>query len=218
MDVLTDDHEREEAVKKWWHNNWKPIIGGIVIALAALVGFKQYQAYELKQSQAQALTVYQLQNNLATNTANAQTEALAFIENNNNLYGALVAIDLAKIQITTKEFDKALANLDFAAKNGGDLVAPLSHIVKARIQASLGDFNLAIDTLKAINSQAYAIEINELLGDIYMQNNQKDEAHDAYKKAYELSKEKGLIINPLLQIKYNNVLKSGEEPLYLIGQ
>lgn len=218
MDVLTDDHEREEKVKKWWHDNWKPIIGGIVIALAALVGFKQYQAYELKQSQQKALMVYQIQNNLASNSENAQTEAMAFLKDNNNLYGALVAIDLAKSQIDNKEFDKALVNLDFAAKNGGDLVAPLSQMVKARIQASLGDYNLAIDTLKAIKSQTYTIEISELLGDIYMQNNQKEAAHDAYKKAYELSKEKGLVINPLLQIKYNNVLTSGDEPLYLIGQ
>ena len=22
MDVLTDDHEREEVVRKWWHENW----------------------------------------------------------------------------------------------------------------------------------------------------------------------------------------------------
>ena len=43
MDVLTDDHEREEVVKKWWHEDWKPIALGVVIALGGLIGFRQYQ-------------------------------------------------------------------------------------------------------------------------------------------------------------------------------
>ena len=64
MDVLTDDHEREEVVKKWWHEYWKPIALGVVIALGGLVGFRQYQAYELNKSQEQALAVYQLQEQL----------------------------------------------------------------------------------------------------------------------------------------------------------
>ena len=29
MDVLTDDHEREQVVRKWWSEYWKPIaLGG----------------------------------------------------------------------------------------------------------------------------------------------------------------------------------------------
>ena len=45
MDILTDEHEREEAVRKWWHEHWKPIALGVAIALLGLVAVRQYRCY-----------------------------------------------------------------------------------------------------------------------------------------------------------------------------
>ena len=100
MDVLTDDHEREEVVKKWWHEYWKPIALGVVIALGGLVGFRQYQAYELNKSQEQALAVYQLQEQLNEKGLDVLADAQKFIAENDNVYGALVALDVATLPVS----------------------------------------------------------------------------------------------------------------------
>lgn len=218
MDVLTDDHEREEVVKKWWHENWKPIAAGIVIALAGLIGFKQYQAYQLESSQEKAYEVYNLKNALLLKQDKAIENATAFINENDDLYGSLVALDLANIQIADNKLDEALKNIDFAAKNGGSLVSAIANLMEARINAKLSKFDEAIAILNTINSDAYAIEVNELKGDIYMQMGNRDLAHDAYKVAVDLCKQKDLAISPILQIKFNNVIKSGENPVLLVGQ
>lgn len=51
-----------------------------------------------------------------------------------------------------------------------------------------------------------------------MQMGNRDLAHDAYKVAVDLCKQKDLAISPILQIKFNNVIKSGENPVLLVGQ
>ena len=124
MDVLTDDHEREEVVKKWWHEYWKPIALGVVIALGGLIGFRQYQAYELGKSQEQALAVYQLQEKLNAQGLDAISDAQKFIAENDNVYGALVALDVATLQMTEDKFTDAAATLEKAASPIGTCTPP----------------------------------------------------------------------------------------------
>ncbi|SPT69427.1 Uncharacterized protein conserved in bacteria [Anaerobiospirillum thomasii] len=219
MDVLTDDHEREEAVKKWWKEYWKPIVLGIVIALGGLLGFRQYQAYELEKSQEAAYGVYQLQNQLNKDGKASLDKATAFMNEHKDIYGALLSVDVAMVHINAKEYDKAAEALNFARDNGGDLVSPLVTLMQAKLFAQTQKYDEALKALSTIKNKAYAIEKEEVSGDIYMLMGDKDKAHDAYKKALDLSVERKVAIAPLLQMKFDNIIKHGDTPAYkLIGQ
>ena len=61
MDVLTDDHEREQVVRKWWHENWLSLTVGFVIAIALMIGYKQYQVYKNDKATANAYEMSQIQ-------------------------------------------------------------------------------------------------------------------------------------------------------------
>ena len=89
MDVLTDDHEREQVVRKWWSEYWKSIALGVVIALGGLLGYRQYQSYQLEEAQTQAYALYQLQAKLAMNSSTAVADAEGFIKEHADIYGAL---------------------------------------------------------------------------------------------------------------------------------
>ena len=54
MDVLTDDHEREQVVRKWWSENWLSLTVGVAIALSAMVGYKYYNSYQTEKAQTYA--------------------------------------------------------------------------------------------------------------------------------------------------------------------
>ena len=216
MDVLTDDHERAAVVKKWWSDNWKPIALGVVIALGGLIGFRQYQSYQLEESQAKALTVYQLQNKLNVNGADAIAEANEFIQANDDIYGALVALDVATIEMSDNNFESAAATLEKAEARGGDLLKPAVTLSLARLQAQNQEYSKAIATANAVTSEAYAVEKAQILGDIYLVSGDKQKAHDAYKQAIEISKSKNLPINGLLQMKFDNLIAAGETPAYQI--
>lgn len=216
MDILTDEHEREEAVRKWWHEHWKPIALGIAIALAGLVGVRQYQAYQLSEDQKTAYEVYQLQKQINTQGVNAATEAQAFLDQHKDAFGAILALDMANAQIRARNFEEAEKFAAFASENGGDLIAPQASIIKARLLTQSGKTDEALKTLDAIKSEAYKAEIAETRGDVYMTINDRENARTAYLAAIEANKAAKIQISPMLQLKFDNVIAEGDTPAYKV--
>ena len=214
MDVLTDEHEREEVVRKWWHEHWKPIALGVVIALAGLVGVRQYQAYQLEENQKTALAVYQLQSQLEKKGAAVYTETEQFINEHHDIYGSILALDMAISYLNGQQYAQAAQKIEFAMKNGGDLIAPQASLVMARLQGQQGNYNEAMRTLAQINSTAYKAEIAEVRGDLLMAQDDREGAHQAYQDAISARQEASLQISPILQMKFDNVIKSGDTPAY----
>ena len=214
MDILTDEHEREEAVRKWWHEHWKPIALGIAIALLGLVAVRQYQAYELEQKQATALEVYQLQNQMASRGAAIFPEAQKFLDEHDDIYGAILALDMANVVLKANNYSEAERYITFAQQNGGELIAPQTAIVKARLQAQNAQYDAALQTLDGIKSDSYKAEILEVRGDIFMARNQTEAAHDAYKQAIDILYAAKLQISPMLQMKFDNVIEAGDTPAF----
>ena len=110
MDVLTDDHEREEVVRKWWHENWLSLTVGVVIAIGAMVGYRQYQSYQNDTSAKYAYEMSTLQTKLVLNPTNTTADAQKFIKEHEDIYGSLLALDLSSIEAKQGNYDKALEN------------------------------------------------------------------------------------------------------------
>ncbi len=216
MDILTDEHEREEAVRKWWHEHWKPIALGIAIALLGLVAVRQYQAWDLSQKQEAAFEAYQIQKQLATSGVAAIGDAQKFLDENKDIYGSIVALDMANALLRANNYTEAQKYVDFAIQNGGDLLQPQATLVLARLQAQSGSYDQALKTLDQVDASSYAAEVAEAKGDIYMAQGKSDEAHDAYLQAIKVNQDAKLTINPLLQMKFDNVIKAGDTPAYKI--
>ena len=64
MDVLTDDHEREQVVRNWWHENWLSLTVGVVIAIGGMVGYRYYQDHKTTQAQEYAYQMSAIQTKL----------------------------------------------------------------------------------------------------------------------------------------------------------
>ena len=216
MDVLTDDHEREEAVRKWWHEYWKPIALGVAIALLGLLGVRQYQSYMLGVHQEQAMEVYKLRQDLSRHGQSAVESANAFIRENEDIFGALLSLDVAMVEMAAGHYDKAAAAVEFARVNGGELIAPTATLAKARLQAQQGDTAAAVTTLQGLTDDAYAVEVSETLGDVYLAAGDKAKAREAYREAVKRATERELPVSPLLQMKADSVTVAGDEGVYKI--
>lgn len=217
MDVLTDDHEREEAVRKWWHEYWKPIALGVTIALAGLLGYRQYQAYVLEQNQAQALEVYKLQTTLQKQGVAALPAAKAFTAENDNVFGAVLSLDMAVAQIEARDYAGAAESVEFARKNGGELIAPSAALTQARLLAESGKPDEAIKVLDTLKNGAYSGEAWERQGDIEISRDNRSAAREAYMAAIKDYQDKKLDVPALLKIKFDNVIAAGDKPAFEIA-
>ena len=54
MSDYLSDEERSEQLKKWWDENWKSLVGGVLLAIVAVVGWNQYQSYTFERSESAA--------------------------------------------------------------------------------------------------------------------------------------------------------------------
>ncbi len=218
MDVLTDDHEREQVVRKWWSENWKSITLGLVIAIGGMVGYRQYLNYQTKTATEYAYELNRLQTTLASSKNPEASEITAFLKAHEDLYGSLLSLNLASMNATLGNYDKALVNVEFASKNGGDLVAPNAMLAKAHILTQMKKYEEATKTVSAVDPKAYAVEKNELLGDIYYAQGLNDKAYDSYKLALSACEQNKIAISPILQMKADSLIKSGDTPAYKRSQ
>ncbi len=58
MDVYKTEEEQVEAIKKWWQENGKSIIAGVVIGITAIFGWRAYDNHTAVQAEA-ASTLYE---------------------------------------------------------------------------------------------------------------------------------------------------------------
>ena len=52
MSTYQTEEEQVEAIKKWWKENGKSVIGGIVLGFAIIGGWKGWQGYQQNQGEA----------------------------------------------------------------------------------------------------------------------------------------------------------------------
>src|SRR5512139_1465193 len=49
IEDLTDD-EREEALMKWWRDNWTSLLAGIALGIALLIGWQYWQKHQMERA------------------------------------------------------------------------------------------------------------------------------------------------------------------------
>ena len=60
LDVYSTEEEQVEAIKKWWNENGKSIIAGIIIGITAIFGWRGYENHTAMQAKAASMLYEQL--------------------------------------------------------------------------------------------------------------------------------------------------------------
>ena len=94
------------------------------------------------------------------------------------------------------------------------LVAPNATLVKAHILTQSQKYDEAVVLLEGLTQDAYAVEKQELLGDIYLLQGKKDLASKAYQEAISICEQKNIAITSVLQIKADSLIAEGQTPAF----
>ncbi|MEJ2575316.1 MAG: tetratricopeptide repeat protein [Gammaproteobacteria bacterium] len=186
MAEYMNDDDQVEALKRWWKENGKSIIGGVVLGLVLVGGWQGWQRYTT--GQAERASAYFTQFSQAVRggdlaAARQQGERLIG-EFGDATYGVLAALDLARLTYEAGEPAAARARLEWAMAQAGDpALEQLARLRLARLLLDEGKLDGAERLVGEPSSGAFSGEYAALRGDIASARGNAAAARRAYEEA-----------------------------------
>jgi predicted negative regulator of RcsB-dependent stress response len=180
------DEEQLEALKRWWHENGRSVMAGVIIGVGALLGWRGWVAYH--ENQAEAASIYYA----ALRAAVTREDAKAIEKNAEILkdsfastpYALLAALALAKLEAQAGDLKGSEAQLGWAIDHSSqDVVRTLAKIRLARLLTAQGRYDEALATVTGDFPAAYTSLVEEIRGDALVGKGQIEKARAAYDRA-----------------------------------
>ena len=214
MSQFETDDQQLAAIKNWWKENGTSLLVGLLVGVSALFGWRYYiEQNNIRSEQASDLYMQVVQS-VKLNTVNDKT-----IDINNALindysgtpYAALSSLALAKTEYERGNVDLAVSQLELAVKYATDEVT--REVANLRLTSVLIEqkkFEEVLVLLNAPHDVAFDAQYEELKGDMYMAQNEIDQARVAYDKAITIQ---GPATGKWLKLKRHNlgISKDGAE-------
>jgi predicted negative regulator of RcsB-dependent stress response len=187
MEEFESEDQQIEAIKKWWKENGVSLLLGLGIGVGALLGWREYLAYQTDHS-AEASDLYQaVQTQVAQNRLDdAHINKADIIRNeySDTPYAALASMAQAKYEFEHGDIDSALMHLRWASENSTEPdVQNVAKLRLARILIAQKKHAEAEAILLADYPAAFTAGYEELKGDLYVAKGEIAQARVAYDKA-----------------------------------
>lgn len=173
IDDLLDEHEQSERVLAWLRSNGAGLIGGVIIALALILGWQWWGARQAA-SDMQAGDDYQamLKSLEAKDIKKAQAQAAAL---DDTPYAPLAVLDLAKAQAEAGQRDAAIATL----RAGKSPNPALEQVMQQRLARLLIDAGKPADALELLGEAEDPASL-EVRGDAQVALGKREDARKSY--------------------------------------
>jgi predicted negative regulator of RcsB-dependent stress response len=176
IDELLDEHEQGERVRAWLRRNGAGILGGIVLGIALIYGWRWWQSEEVgrrvQAGEAHAAVAAHVE-------AGELEQAVAAADRlDDGIYSLLARLDLAKGQLDAGERDAAIATLRAA----GTEDPALGQVVEQRLARLLVDAGQGEEALRLLADASDPVAL-EARGDAYVALGRREEARSAYADA-----------------------------------
>ncbi len=186
VDVNLSEEEQVEALKKWWKENGRSVVGGVVIGLGVVFGWQAWVRYQQSIADAASVQFEQLSQSVADGaleTATKQAELL-IKEYGKTPYGVFAALDLARVKLQQQDPKGAIEQLQWVLERSDQpSFRQIARLRMARIQLDGGDVDAAAATIAQAEDDAYRGEFDMLRGDIALARGDREAAHTAYREA-----------------------------------
>lgn len=187
MEEFESEDQQIAAIKKWWKENGASLLLGLGIGVGALLGWREYLAYQTNHS-AEASDLYQaVQTQVSSNRLDDVHVSKADLIRNDfsdTPYAALVSMSQAKYEYEHGEIESALMHLRWASDNSTE--TDVQHVAKlrlARILIAQKKYDEAETILLASHPAGFTAGYEELKGDLYLAKGEIAQARVAYDKA-----------------------------------
>lgn len=207
------DREQEEALRNWWRENWRWILGGVALGLALLFGWFRWQDYRVDRGLDAATQYDELKAAVEARDTDKATKELSDLtsEHDKSPYAQQGRLLLAKVHVDNAKYDEALALLRAVAeKSKDDELGRIATLRAARVLIQQGKFDDAIASLKVDELGAFAATAHEIRGDANVAKGDQTAARAEYAAA--LAADDAQIDRNVLELKLQEIGGSPPEP------
>ena len=204
MEVYSNENEQVDALRRFFANNGKALAVGVIVGIAALGGWRFWSSHQEGADKAASAQYQQLTSAMQADKPQTLEAVASFASENNNTYGALAALDLAKQYVAANQLDKAITLLQSGLKDTKD--ANLQAVINlrlARIQLQQNQADAALTTLNYVKGDGWTAIVADIRGEALLSKGDKQGARDAWSKGAESQASPAL--KQMLQMKMNNL-------------
>lgn len=183
------DHTEEQQVeelKKWWADNGRSIIAGVVIGIAIIGGWKGWNSYQESHAMEASVVYQQVMRDLVAGKLDAVSsgEQRLLSEFSDTPYAALGAMALAKGQVVAGQLSEAEVAMRTAVDRAFDEgVRQLATLRLARLLIAQEKHTEAAELLGGEFSTEFGGLADEIRGDLYLSQGDEAKAREAYARA-----------------------------------
>ena len=163
-DYLTD-RDQEEALRNWWKENWRWILGGVILGLALLGGWQYMKVRDADQADAAAKLYADFRGALDRNEIEAATRSLGTLsaDHAKSPYTQQSRLLLAKKHVEANKLDEALPLLQSVADQSKDEeLAWIARTRMARLLIQQGKHDDALKLLDVEKAGAFVAQVGDL--------------------------------------------------------
>lgn len=218
MALSAAEEESIDAIKRWWNESGRQIALGIAAVAVIYFGWQFWQNSQT-QASAQASAVYDQLSALAvaapgemiSEEARTQAEELIATLKSEHadsvyalygaLFGARLAVENDDLASAQQELEWLLANTRSGLFGSTDeTLVQLAQLRLGRVLLASDQTERALTLISGVSEGSLQAEFEELRGDIYLAQGQRDQALRAYQTAADLGS-----ANPVLQMKISEL-------------
>ncbi|MCB1802145.1 MAG: tetratricopeptide repeat protein [Gammaproteobacteria bacterium] len=186
MSTYQTEEEQVEAIKKWWKENGRSVIGGVVLGFLVIGGWQGWQGWQRNQGETASIAFDTMRQSVLTgNFDKALEDGKRIIgEFSGSAYASFAALELAKLAYQRGEKSVARNHLQWVADSAPE--ATLREVGRLRLAQLLLDMK-ELEALDGLLAQpplpAFAGEFALLQGDLQVARGNTEAARESYQEA-----------------------------------
>lgn len=204
MEVYTNENDQIDAVKRFFVDNGIALIIGLVIGIGAILGWSYWQSHKTNVLQESAQKFENISAQLHSGSAQGIEAAQKFAAETNDVYSAMIGLEIAQVSVGKGELanaEKALTDALTKAKT--EDMQDLINLRLARVQLAQGNADAALSSIANIKAKSWQAAAQDIRGDALLHKGDNAGAKAAYTQGLESEGSQSL--RSLLTLKLNNV-------------
>lgn len=204
MEVYSNENEQREAVKQFFSENGKALVVGVVLGVAALIGWRYWGSSQETAARETSQKYDTVLSSLQANNAAGITRVESFIKDNSNTYGALASLSLAHQLVEKNEIGKADEQLKQGLNDTkDDNLKAIINLRLARLQIQQQQGDAALKTLEGVKGEGWSAIVADLRGEALLSKGDKQGARQAWSKGVDSDASPAL--REMMKMKINNL-------------